>query len=365
MSATTQSVKDKLAAANNVSKLPARQAGGTALKSYFDANKGAMMQVLPKHINGDRMLNIALSAMRKTPALMECTIQSLMGAVVACSQLGLEPNTPLGLAYLVPFNTKDKKTGKFIKDVQVIPGYRGLIDLARRSGQIESISAHAVHEYDEFEFCYGLEEKLVHKPDMLRADRGEILCFYAVAKLKGGGHVFEVMSKLQVDDIRDNSEGYKSSKKYNSLDRNPWHTHYEEMGRKTVIRRLSKYLPMSIELATAIAMDELADRGASQHLDDALAGEYTVDAPDDETVPQEPEQSTESQQPPFDEDVPPFDQSTGEIQPSETDILKQIEQAPNVDAVDLAVDLARNANLKPSAFKRVTEAAAKRKEAFG
>lgn len=254
-------------------QMVARQAGMGSVKKFFEANKSAMAAVLPKHVTADRMLRIAFGAMRSTPALMNATTESLMSSVMVCAQLGLEPNTVLGHAYLIPFNNrKEQRT-----DVQVVIGYKGLIDLARRSGQVVSLAAHAVYENDHFDFAYGLEERLEHKPAMNAEGRGQIVAFYAVAKLKDGGYAFEVMSKAQVDVVK---LGTQSKGNYG-----PWKDHYEEMGRKTVIRRLAKYLPLSIEFATAAALDGLAEAGKDQHLETALDGEFSVvpeDAPADE-----------------------------------------------------------------------------------
>lgn len=256
-------------------KLPAIKAGGKTLSAFFEANRGAIAAVLPRHVSPDRMLKVALGAIRQTPALLEASTTSLFGAVVACSQLGLEPNTPLGHAYLVPF--KDRKKGT--TEVQVIPGYRGLIDLARRSGQIVSIAAHAVRAGDEFRYSYGLDEELHHVPG--DDDNAPITHFYAVAKLVGGGHAFEVMSRSKVDGIM---HATQSRGAYG-----PWKDHYEEMGRKTLIRRLFKYLPISIELAKAVALDEAAADNRGQGLADALHGEWSVESsPHDE-----PEESHE------------------------------------------------------------------------
>lgn len=256
-------------------KIPARQAGGSVVAKFFEANKDAIAAVLPKHVTPERMLKIVLGAARTTPKLMECTVESLFGATVQCAQLGLEPNTPLGHAYLIPF--ENKRAGR--TDIQMIIGYRGFLDLARRSGQIVSISAHAVRQHDEFEFSYGLDETLTHKPAL--SGRGEIIGFYSVAKLVGGGHVFEVASVEEIKAIRDASQGYKTAVRYSKND-SPWIAHFEEMGRKTMIRRLFKYLPVSIEIATGAAIDVMADENKPQKLDTVLTGEWSVvddDAP--------------------------------------------------------------------------------------
>ncbi len=253
----------------------------------LDQRKGEIAKMLPKTLNAERLLKVAQIAATTTPALLECEIPSLIGAIGQCAQMGLEPNTVLGHAYLVPFNTKRKVGGveKWVKSVQVIIGYKGLIDLARRSGQIVSIASHEVCKNDTFELTYGLDEKLNHTPSL--DERGEVLGFYAVAKLVGGGYAFEFMSRTQVDAIKDASQ---SKGKYG-----PWKDNYVEMGRKTVIRRLAKYLPLSIEFQTAAALDGMAEAGKDQHAE-AFDGEFSVlgdDAPavDDNQLEHEEQQA--------------------------------------------------------------------------
>ncbi|MCP1404614.1 recombinase RecT [Achromobacter insolitus] len=269
------------------SKMVAKTVGAGTIKTFFESQKGTLAAVLPKHVSPDRMLKIALGAMRTTPKLMNCTLESLLGGVVQCSQLGLEPNTPLGHAYLIPFDNRKKN----ITEVQIVLGYKGLIDLARRSGQVVSIAAHEVCKLDHFDFSYGLDEKLEHRPAL--GERGDVIAFYAVAKLKDGGHAFEIMSREQVEKIRNDSQNYKFAKdKPGSV----WGQHFVEMGRKTVLRRLFKYLPVSIELATASALDDLSARGVSQGLDiNTIDGEFTV-VPDGD-----------------DDDSPIIDPATGEV----------------------------------------------------
>lgn len=237
----------------------------------LDQKKGEIAKMLPQHLNAERLLKVAQIAVTTTPGLLKCDVASLIGAIGQCAQMGLEPNTVLGHAYLVPFNTKRKDANgveRWVNSVQVIIGYKGLIDLARRSGQIVSIAAHEVCTNDEFELVYGLDERLTHKPAL--DDRGDIIGFYAVAKLVGGGHAFEFMSLRQVEAIMLASQ---SKGKYG-----PWKDHFVEMGRKSVVRRLAKYLPLSIEFQTAAALDGLAEAGKDQHLD-AFDGEYSIIGP--------------------------------------------------------------------------------------
>lgn len=265
----------------------------------LNSKKAEISKMLPKHLNAERLLKVAQIAATTTPALAKCDVPSLIGAIGQCAQMGLEPNTVLGHAYLLPFNTKRKDANgneKWVNSVQVIIGYKGLIDLARRSGQIISIAAHEVCSNDKFELVYGLDEKLNHTPSM--SARGEVIGFYAIAKLKDGGHAFEFMSRYQVEEIKTASE--RKNKRESSV----WKDHFIEMGRKTVIRRLAKYLPLSIEFQTASALDGMADAGKDQHLDD-IQGDFQI-------IP---------------EDAPEVvDEETGEITNDKSESTKQIEQ---------------------------------------
>lgn len=242
--------------------------------SYLlNQKKGELAKMLPKTLSIDRLLKVAQIAATTTPALAKCDVPSLVGAIGQCAQMGLEPNTVLGHAYLVPFNTKRKDGNgqeRWVNSVQVIIGYKGLIDLARRSGQIVSIAAHEVCEHDHFELIYGLDEKLNHTPAM--GERGEVVGFYAVAKLKDGGYSFEFMSVHQVREIM---KGTQSKGAYG-----PWKEHFIEMGRKTAIRRLAKYLPLSIEFQSAVALDNQAEAGKDQKLD-MIDGEFMLVQDDD------------------------------------------------------------------------------------
>ena len=233
--------------------------------------KAQMALALPKHMTSDRLARIALTEIRKVPTLAKCDQTSFLGAIMQCAQLGLEPGGARGHAYLLPFENRKKG----ITEVQFIVGYRGMIDLARRSGQIVSLTARTVHENDEFSYQYGLSEDLKHVP--ATGERGALQYVYAVAKLKDGGVQFEVMSRSDIDKVRAQSKAGNYG---------PWQTHYDEMAKKTVIRRLFKYLPVSIELATAVTMDEKADAGLGQDNSAILTGEYsTVDESQHEQLP--------------------------------------------------------------------------------
>lgn len=234
------------------------QAKPQTIGELLVSQKKQIEAALPKHLNADRMLRIVMTEIRKTPKLKLCTPASLIGSVIQASQLGLEPGSALGHAYLIPFKNyklskeKSKLENKDISvmECQFMLGYRGMIDLARRSGQVMSLDAQEVYENDLFEFEYGLNQKLRHIPTM--KEPGHFIGVYAIAHLKEGGHQMRVIWKAEVDKVR------KSSK---SAEEGPWVTHYEEMAKKTVIRKLFKYLPVSVEMQRAIALDESAERG--------------------------------------------------------------------------------------------------------
>ncbi|MCR4294646.1 MAG: recombinase RecT [Elusimicrobia bacterium] len=215
------------------------------LAAYINARKDQLSAVLPKHMTAERIVKIAIAAAARTPALLQCSPESVYLALAQAAQLGLEAGSPLGGAYLVPY----KQT------CTLIVGYRGLIDLARRSGQILSIEAHIVHQKDKFELSFGLEPRLVHVP-YLDGDPGSMKLVYAVAKLRDGGTQAEVMSRTDVDAIRSRSKAGGHG---------PWVTDYEEMAKKTVVRRLAKYLPLTIELADAVTHQEETDDGRALH----------------------------------------------------------------------------------------------------
>lgn len=222
---------------------PSKQ--GKTLADLFEEMKPAIAQAIPKHLTPDRLLRIATTSIRTNPKLKVCTPESLLGAVMQCAQLGLEP-TILGHAYLIPYRNKDKETGGFKDECQFQIGYKGLIELARRTGQISSIIAQAVHEKDTFEYEYGINDKLRHVP--ADGDRGAVTRYYAYAKFKDGGYSFLVMSK---QDIMIHRDKFSKAKNYG-----PWVDHFDEMAKKTVLKALMKYMPISIEFQRAVDQDE-------------------------------------------------------------------------------------------------------------
>lgn len=230
-------------------ELATKQQQTQTIRTLLEKSKAQLAMALPKHLSVDRLIRVAMTSIQRTPDLLKCDPVTLIGAVMQSAQLGLEPDGILGHAYLIPF----KNTKKGIYEVQFMPGYKGLIDLARRSGQVVSIGAHVVYENEDFNLAFGTDEILKHTP-LPPSTRGNKKGVYAVAKLKDGSVHFEYLWAEEVEAIK------KTSK---AKDFGPWVTNEEEMWRKTAIRRLAKYLPLSVEFAKASAVDELADAGLS------------------------------------------------------------------------------------------------------
>lgn len=204
-----------------------------SIKDYIQVMTPEISKALPKVMTPERFTRIALSAVSNTPKLAECTPSSFLGAMMNAAQLGLEPNTPLGQAYLIPYG----------KTCQFQIGYKGLLDLAHRANT--NVEAHEVYENDEFTYSYGLEPTLKHVPAMKA--RGKIVAYYAIWRNENN-FGFEVMSKEDID---------AHAKKFSKTASNgPWVTNYDEMAKKTVIKKVLKYAPLNSEFAMQLTADE-------------------------------------------------------------------------------------------------------------
>lgn len=217
----------------------------SGFKGLLERSWPRIAAVAPKAMNKERMFQLALSAYNQTPELAQCSTQSVLGCLMKCTALGMEPSAVdgLGRAYILPFNSR--KTGR--KEATFILGYKGMIDLARRSGELRDISARAVHEGDEFEYEYGLNETLRHVPSPEPLDGRPLTHVYMVAHFKDGGHYIDVMTRQEVEQVKRRSKASKYG---------PWVTDYEAMAMKSVIRRAFKFLPVSVESASAAEADE-------------------------------------------------------------------------------------------------------------
>lgn len=218
----------------------AGQKKAPTLQGYIKAMAPAIKAALPSVMTPERFTRITLSAVSSNPKLSQCSPASFLGAMMTAAQLGLEPNTPLGQAYLIPFRNHGEL------ECQFQLGYKGMIDLAYRSGEVSIIQAHTVHQNDEFEYSYGLKPKLNHIPAM--NDRGDPIAYYAAFETKDGGYGFQVMS---IDDIRTHAKKFSKS-----FGNGPWQTNFDEMAKKTVLKKVLKYAPLKSDFVRAMAQDE-------------------------------------------------------------------------------------------------------------
>lgn len=208
------------------------------LERMLAANYKAIQSLVPKHVTPERLTRLGLNAASRNPKLFECEPMTLVGAIVNCAALGVEPNL-IGHAYILPFwNGKTKRM-----EAQFQLGFKGAIDLARRSGELKQLYAHEVYEGDDFHYSYGLNKDLHHIPNG-EDDPDKVTHFYAVYHLKDGGSDFVVMSRNQVEKHRDR---FTKSKDKTGNVFGPWKDHFIEMSRKTVILKLLKTAPLSIE----------------------------------------------------------------------------------------------------------------------
>lgn len=248
------------------------------IKKELADNFPAIKSLVPKHMTPERLARITLTAISRTPKLTECTPPSIVGAVMNCATLGLEPNL-IGHAYLVPFY--NNKTGTMECQFQI--GYKGQIDLIRRTGDVAKIYAETVYENDLFVYIKGEDKRLVHVPfDMLHLldnfvpdqngsfmdlmiaeaideiksrnpkDQGKTVRHYAAYRLKDGSFDFTTMT---IDQSLQHANKFSKSK-YNGKLTGPWVDHFDSMCKKTCIKEMAKYMPISIEVQEKLALDE-------------------------------------------------------------------------------------------------------------
>ena len=207
--------------------------------------------VMPREMNEQRLYQMFVSAINREPKLAECTVESVLSCFMRCTSLGLEPSNVngLGMAYILPYGNKNYRTGQ--KEATLIIGYKGMLTLARRSGDLQSIHAQAVYEGDEFEYWedeHGQHFKFRANRNA-EHDPAKLTDVYVNAQLTNGGFVFEHMTRAEVDAIMRRSPSA-------SAKATPWKTDYEAMALKTVIRRSFRYLPVSTEAQHAVTADE-------------------------------------------------------------------------------------------------------------
>lgn len=256
-------IKEELAKKAESTKGETKLTKSMSIADLIKAMEPEIRKALPEVITPERFTRMALSALNTTPTLKECTQMSFLAALMNAAQLGLEPNTPLGQAYLIPYNNKG------VMECQFQIGYKGLIDLSYRNPQMQIISAQAVYENDDFSYELGLNPKLEHKPTL--GERGEVRLFYGLFKLTNGGFGFEVMSKTAMDEYaKEYSKAFDSSF-------SPWKNNYIGMAKKTVIKQALKYAPLKTDFRKALSNDETIKKELSDDMSE-IHGEEIWDA---------------------------------------------------------------------------------------
>jgi recombination protein RecT len=253
-----------------------------AVREYLVQNAREISIALPRHLNVERFLRVSFTVLSQNPDLYQCERRSLLGSLVQLAQLGLEPGV-LGQAWLVSFNNRKRGT----IECQIMPGYKGLMQLGYRSGAISLFDPQVVRQGDHYRRVLGTHPAIEHVPSeepiawledvpgskgQKRWARRDLIAAYCVAHLKHDDA--RPHAALRRDEIEWHRDRYSRS-----AGSGPWVTDFEAMAMKTAIIRLAKYLPASVELHTAIALDEQAEVGVAQDL------RYLIDGPDEDPAP--------------------------------------------------------------------------------
>ena len=247
-------------ARQNAAPQPPATGNLATVQGLLEKFKSQIAMALPRHMTPERMIRVALTAVSQTPKLMECNPYTICGAIVQASILGLEPNSTLGECFLVPYWNKKANNGKGGYDCQLQIGYKGHAKLARNSGEIAMVDAQPVHENDEFDCEKGDTPYLKHKWAKTGL-RGKIVGYWAGFKTKDGTFNFEYWS---VEEIEAHRDRYTKSRDKDGKIYGPWIDSPDWMYRKTVLIQALKLAPKSVQVATAVALDEHADAGIPQ-----------------------------------------------------------------------------------------------------
>lgn len=308
-----------------------RSAAATAdltLREAVRASEPGFQMALPKHIGVDRFMRAAFTAINTVPRLGECTQQSVLAGLMQAAQLGLEVADVRGQCFLIPrWNNRAQ-----VMQASFQLGYRGMIDLAARSGI--TIDAEELHENDVYDFALGTDRFLTHRP-RIDGPRGAAVAYYATASFADSRlPAFQIMSRYEVEEHRDR---FASSRNSKGEITGPWVEHFDAMARKTVIRALLNYLPVAVELreqvnADAIeteAVDVTVDYGSRFQVPALPDGVDSSAAAIDPTVAVE---TSEAAAPVHDPNGPDVDPATGDERATEPD------PAPDEDLGELPLD---------------------------
>ena len=263
-----------------------------SIKDLVRNNWDAIKDSLPDTMELRRFARLVFNSVRKTPRLAEATATSLIGSLLAASSLGLEVDTPLGEAYLLPYRRKNRSTGAEWVEAQLIVGYQGIVKLYRQHPMAGTLSSEWIGAHDHLDYSYGTDKHLMHIPKL--GDRGEPIGVWASYALKDGTSDFVVLSMAEVAELRGKGEGEKRD----VADPQHW------MERKTAIKQVLKLAPKSTHLAAALVVDEQPIGQAANVAGlDAVARVVQVDEPNVSTIAGEIEPAPEG-----------IDAETGEVQ---------------------------------------------------
>lgn len=275
------------------------------LRDYLATARGQIAMALPRHLNPDRMMRLALTSFSTTPALRRCTAVSILRSIVIASQLGLEPGVA-GQGYLIPY--KDECT--------FVPGWQGLVGLLNNTGRATAWTG-AVYDGDTFDFELGSAPKCRHIPGPNFGEADRMTWVYACGKVNGSEQpIIEAWPMSRV--VRHRDRNNKVGQRHYS------YLHMEMYARKVVLLQVLKYLPRSIELANAVAVADASDEGRTVKVEDGII----VD------VEQEPEPETK-----------PIDALKGKLKSAKAEPAKPAERERDGDGdvVPTADDLAKGA----------------------
>ncbi len=244
------------------------------LVAKINAMQPHFQMAMPKGGEAAQIIRDAHTAISNNPKLAQCEPNSFLGALMTCAQLGLRPGV-LGQAWILPF--WDSKTRGH--RAQLVVGYQGAISLCHRSGDIASVEARIVYERDSFDYWFGLDSGLTHRPAVV--DRGKAIAYYAVVKTRSGGVMWDVMTRADAELHRDT---FATAKTKDGKIFGPWVDHFDAMAKKTVLLKVLKYAPRSTELQNAIVADQSVRVDVTPTADVANVS-IPTGAPEDEGIP--------------------------------------------------------------------------------
>lgn len=237
--------------------------------THIEKYRDKFAAIIPDGLNFDIVKSSIESEFVKNPDLLLCSQRSIIYAIKTVVNVGLVPNSNTGQCYFIPFKNSKLKE----KDLNVIIGYRGLVDLMYRSGLVKKIEVKAVFKGDNFDYSFGLNQELKHRPNG-NVNKDDLTHVYCIIELATGGVLFDVMNRVELTEFRDSSANYKYAKKNKHEEKTIWSIHFVEMCKKTILRRMSKIVPLSIEVRNIIGFDEKTDIGTQNIKSDSYKDNF-------------------------------------------------------------------------------------------